>query len=92
MYVHMRLVHCVQAVNALPRLHICAGWFEPILDTHELSTNISQNGSLLMGDIFKREQTSEQPLQVSYFLHWRTKHQDSFTSAFKVFVIDTFIR
>ena len=40
MYVHMRLVHCVHAVNALPRLHRCVGRFEPILDTHKLSTNI----------------------------------------------------
>ena len=35
-YMHMPLVHYVQAVNALPRLHRCAGWFEPIQDTHEI--------------------------------------------------------
>ena len=40
-------------VHALARLHRCAGWFESILDTHVISTNILQNGSLLIGDIFK---------------------------------------
>ena len=73
------------AVNALAKLHRCAGWFEPILDTHENSTNISQNGSLFVGDIFNGEQTSEQHLQIFHFLHWHTKHRDSFTHAFKVF-------
>ena len=45
-----------------------------------------------MGDIFKWEQTSEQPLQFIHCLHWHNKHQDSFTHAFKVFAIDTFTR
>ena len=75
----------MQAVIALARLHRYAGWLEPILDTHENSTNISQNGSLFMGDIFNGEQSTEQPLQIFHCLHCHTKHQDSFTHAFKVF-------
>ena len=45
-----------------------------------------------MGDIFKRDQTAEQPLQIFNCLHWHAKHQDSFTHAFKVFATDTFTR
>ena len=77
----------MQAVNALARLHRCAGLFQPILNTHENSNNISQNGSLVMGDVFNGKQTSEQPLQIFHCLHWHTKHQDSFTHALKVFAM-----